>query len=57
MSLTLPKLNRRRQELLTSHAIEVIDFLGAAGEIIVMVRRPKRAILKPTRSLVSKTAS
>ena len=43
--LTLPKLNRRRQELLTSHAIEVIDFLGAAGEIIVMVRRPKRAIL------------
>ena len=44
--LTTPKVERRRQELLTSHAIDVINVLGAPGEIIVMVRRPERAILR-----------
>jgi S-DNA-T family DNA segregation ATPase FtsK/SpoIIIE len=44
--LTTPKIERRRQELLTSHAIDVINILGAPGEIIVMVRRPERAILR-----------
>lgn len=43
--LTTPKIERRRQELLTSHAIDVINILGAPGEIVVMVRRPERAIL------------
>ena len=44
--LTMAKVGRRRQELLTSHAIDVINILGAPGEIIVMVRRPKRVILR-----------
>ena len=44
--LTLPKVEKRRQELLTSHAIDVINLLAAPMEIIVMVRRPKRAILR-----------
>ncbi len=43
--LTIPKVERRRQELLTSHAIDVISILAAPMEVIVMVRRPKRAIL------------
>ena len=43
--LTIPKIERRRQELLTSHAIDVVNILGAPGEIIIMVRRPERAIL------------
>ena len=44
--LTIPKIEKRRQELLTSHAIDVINVLAAPMEIIVMVRRPERAILK-----------
>ena len=44
--LTLPKIEKRRQELLTSHAIDVINLLAAPMEVIVMVRRPKRAILR-----------
>ena len=44
--LTLPKIERRRQELLTSHAIDVINLFAAPMEIIVMVRRPNRAILR-----------
>ena len=44
--LTMTKVGRRRQELLTSHAIDVINILGAPGEIIIMVRRPKRVTLR-----------
>ncbi len=44
--LTLPKVERRRQELLTSHAINVINVLAAPMEVIIMVARPKRAVLR-----------
>lgn len=44
--LTTVKVERRRQELLTSHAIDVINVLGAPGQIIIMVKRPERAILR-----------
>lgn len=43
--MTVTKVSRRREELLTSHAIRVIDVIPAAMEVIVMVARPKRAIL------------
>ena len=43
--LTTLKVERRRQELLTSHAIDVIHVLAAPGEIIIMVQRPERAVL------------
>ena len=43
--MTVNKVERRRQELLTSHAIRVIDIIPAAKEVIIMVARPKRAIL------------
>ncbi len=43
--LTLPKVEKRRQELLTSHAINVINVLAAPMEVIIVVGRPKRAIL------------
>ena len=44
--LTIPKVERRRQELLTSHAIDVINILAAPMEVVIMVRRPTRAILR-----------
>ncbi len=44
--LTIPKVERRRQELLTSHAIDVINVLAAPMEVIIMVRRPERAVLR-----------
>lgn len=44
--LTLPKVEKRRQELLTSHAINVINVLAAPMEVIIMVGRPKRAVLR-----------
>ena len=43
--MTVTKVLRRREELLTSHAIRVIDVIPAAMEVIVMVARPQRAIL------------
>ena len=43
--LTVSKVEKRRQELLTSHAIDVINVLPAPGEIVVMVRRPSRAVI------------
>ena len=43
--MTVSKVERRRQELLTSHAIRVIDVIPAAMEVIIMVARPKRSIL------------
>ena len=46
--LTLPKVERRRQELLTSHAINVINVLAAPMEVIIMVARPQRAVLRLT---------
>jgi S-DNA-T family DNA segregation ATPase FtsK/SpoIIIE len=44
--LTIVKIDRRRQELLTSHAIDVINILAAPREIIIMVSRPERAVLR-----------
>ncbi len=43
--LTVFKIEKRKQELLTSHSIDVINVLPAPGEIIVMVRRPSRAVI------------
>ena len=43
--LTVPKVEKKRQELLTSHAVDVINVLAAPMEIVIMVRRPNRAIL------------
>lgn len=44
--LTVPKVEKRRQELLTSHAIEVINVLAAPMEVVIMVARPSRTILR-----------
>lgn len=44
--LTVPKVEKKRQELLTSHAVDVINVLAAPMEIIIMVKRPHRAILR-----------
>lgn len=43
--LTIPKVEKRRQELLTSHAINVINVLAAPMEVVIMVGRPSRTIL------------
>jgi len=43
--LTITKVEKRRQELLTSHGINVINVIPAPGEVIIMVERPERAIL------------
>ncbi|WMS85624.1 FtsK/SpoIIIE domain-containing protein [Pleionea litopenaei] len=43
--LTVPKVEKKRQELLTSHAIDVINVLAAPMEVIIMVKRPRRTIL------------
>ncbi|MCY4261726.1 MAG: FtsK/SpoIIIE domain-containing protein, partial [Candidatus Dadabacteria bacterium] len=43
--LTVSKIEKRKQELLTSHSIDVINVLPAPGEIIVMVKRPSRAVI------------
>ena len=44
--LTVPKVEKRRQELLTSHAIKVINVLAAPMEVVIMVARPSRTILR-----------
>lgn len=44
--LTVPKVEKRRQELLTSHAIDVINVLAAPMEVVIMVARPNRTILR-----------
>ncbi|HHZ8844108.1 TPA: FtsK/SpoIIIE domain-containing protein [Enterobacter cloacae] len=44
--LTVPRVEKKRQELLTSHAVDVINVLAAPMEIIIMVKRPYRAILR-----------
>lgn len=44
--LTVPKVDKRRQELLTSHAINVINVLAAPMEVVIMVARPSRTILR-----------
>jgi S-DNA-T family DNA segregation ATPase FtsK/SpoIIIE len=44
--LTVPKVEKRRQELLTSHAINVINVLAAPMEVVIMVARPTRAVLR-----------
>ena len=43
--MTVKKVEQRREELLTSHAIKVINVIPAAKEVIIVVERPKRAIL------------
>ncbi|MDE2826740.1 MAG: FtsK/SpoIIIE domain-containing protein [Bacteroidota bacterium] len=43
--MTVKKVELRRQELLTSHAINVINVIPAPMEVIIMVERPRRAIL------------
>ena len=43
--MTVKKVDRHREELLTSHAIKVIDVIPAAKEVIIMVARKQRAIL------------
>lgn len=43
--LTVSKIEKRKQELLTSHSIDVINVLPAPGEVIVMVKRPSRAVI------------
>jgi len=44
--LTIPKVEKKRQELLTSHAVDVINVMAAPMEVIIMVKRPNRAILR-----------
>ena len=44
--LTVPKVEKRRQELLTSHAINVVNVLAAPMEVVIMVARPRRTILR-----------
>ena len=43
--LTVFKVERRKQELLTSHSIDVINVFPAPGEVVVMVKRPDRAVI------------
>lgn len=43
--LTVPKVEKRSQELLTSHAIDVINVLAAPMEVVIMVARPSRKVL------------
>jgi len=43
--LTVTKVEKRRQEFLTSHGINVINVIPAPGEVIIMVERPQRAVL------------
>ena len=44
-NLTVTRVEKRQQELLTSHAIRVINVLPAPREVVILVARPKRAIL------------
>lgn len=44
--LTVLKVEKRRQELLTSHAIKIINVLAAPMEVVIMVARPSRTILR-----------
>ncbi len=44
--LTVPKVEKRRQELLTSHAIDVINVIAAPMEVVIMVARPNRTVLR-----------
>lgn len=43
--LTVKRVEARQVELLTTHALNVINVLQAPGEIVVMVSRPKRTVL------------
>lgn len=43
--LTAQKVEKRQGELLTTHALKVINILQAPGEVVVMVSRPKRTVL------------
>ena len=44
-SLTIPMIEKKREEFLTSHAIEIVSIRPAPGEILVMVKREDRRIL------------
>ena len=48
--LTVPKVERKRQELLTSHGVNVVTVLAAPMEVVIMVARPERTVL-PLRDL------
>ena len=43
--LTIHGVEKKRQELLTSHALEVISVIAEPGEIVIVVKRPQRTIL------------
>lgn len=44
--LTVPKVERKRQELLTSHGVKVITVLAAPMEVVIMIARPNRTVLR-----------
>ena len=44
--LTVPKVERKRQELLTSHGVDVITVLAAPMEVVIMIARPERTVLR-----------
>ena len=44
--LTVPKVDRKRQELMTSHGVRVITVLAAPMEVVIMVARPERTVLR-----------
>jgi len=43
--LTVDKVKKRQVELKTSHSIDVIHVMAGLGEVVIMVKRPKRIIL------------
>lgn len=45
-ALTVPKVEKKRQELLTSHAVNVINVLAAPMEVVILVKRPHRGLLR-----------
>lgn len=44
--LTVPKVEKKRSELLTSHGLNVINVLSAPHEVVVMIGREKRLKLR-----------
>lgn len=44
--LTVPKVEKKRGELLTSHGFNVINVLSAPREVVIMVARDRRAKLR-----------
>ncbi len=44
-NLTVQKVEKKRQELLTTHGLDVISVEAAPGQIFVKIRRPDRQVL------------